>query len=183
MRNSNFSKLTRARRENLLVSFTRPFERGSFLGYVMDIGPKFFVLAVVDNDVLRFNGFSCLRLVDMRNLRVPHRYSRFIEAAHKNLGERKPKKPRILMSNVQNILLSASECFPLVTIHRERVHPGVCHIGRVEEVSRTSLFIQEIGPDAVWDKEVETYNLGEITRVDFGGAYEKALYVVGGKPN
>lgn len=40
----------------------------------------------------------------------------------------------------------------------------------------------EIGPDALWDDEPETYRLSEITRVDFGGAYEEALHLVGGFP-
>jgi hypothetical protein len=40
----------------------------------------------------------------------------------------------------------------------------------------------EIGPDAAWDNESETYRLSEITRVDFGGDYEEALHLVGGSP-
>ena len=45
------------------------------------------------------------------------------------------------------------------------------------------MFIREIGPDAVWEEEAETYRVAQITRVDFGGAYEEALYLVGGDPD
>jgi hypothetical protein len=40
----------------------------------------------------------------------------------------------------------------------------------------------EIGPDAVWDKEPSEIRLGEITRIEFGGGYEEALHLVGGRP-
>lgn len=151
-------------------------------GYVLDIGPKFFLLALIGDDGVRFNGFSCVRLADVRNLRVPHKYFEFIESALKKLGERVPNKTRVLLGTLPKLLRSASKQFPLVTIHRERVDPDVCFIGQVEEVSRAVLFIREIGPDAVWETEAETYRLSEITRADFGGGYEEALYLVGGDP-
>jgi hypothetical protein len=39
----------------------------------------------------------------------------------------------------------------------------------------------EIGSDASWDNELETYRLSEITRIDFGGDYENALQLIGGR--
>ena len=130
------SKLARAHREKLLVAFTRPFEQGSILGYVVDIGPKFFLMTMIAPDEFRFNGFSCLRLADVRNLSVPHKYSAFVETALKKLRERLPKKPHVVLGSLSELLLSASEHFPLVTIHRERVNPEVCYIGRVDSISR-----------------------------------------------
>src|SRR5436189_5307939 len=119
------SELTRARRERLLVKFTRPFEQGSMTGYVLDIGPKFFLLALIGDDGVRFNGFSCLQLADVRNLRVPHRYFEFLEAALKKLGQPFPNKPRVLLGTLPKLLHSASKQFPLLTIHRERADPDV----------------------------------------------------------
>lgn len=183
MANDNTRReLLRSCRGKVLVKFTRPFEGGSFRGYVLDIGPKFFLLSLIGDDGIRFNGFSCLRLVDIRNLRVPHKYAAFIESALKKLRERKPNKPPVALDSLQELLRSASRHFTLVTIHRERVEPDVCHIGRIEEVTQGQLLIREIGPDAVWETEPETYRLAEITRVDFGGGYERALYLVGGEP-
>jgi hypothetical protein len=40
----------------------------------------------------------------------------------------------------------------------------------------------EINPDATWDDTPSEYRLSEITRVNFGGDYEDALYLVGGSP-
>jgi hypothetical protein len=175
------SQLIWARRRSLFVQFERPFEPGTFEGYVLDIGPQFFLLAVVRED-MRFNGFACLRIADVRRLQAPAKYAEFAEAALRKRGQYLAEKPNVDLSNVANLLRSANIGFPLITIHRERVDPDVCHIGRVSGIDRGTVSLLEIGPDAVWDRELCSYRLREITRVDFGGGYEEALDLVGGPP-
>jgi hypothetical protein len=149
-------------------------------GYVLDIGQHFFLLTLVDE--ICFNGFSCLRLRDIRNLQVPAKYAAFIEAGLKKRGQRKPKKPRVSVRGLPELLLSANEAFPLLTIHRESVDPDVCNIGRLAGLRRGRVALLEIGPDATWDAKPEEYSLNQITRIDFGGGYEEALHLVGGTP-
>ncbi len=175
------SQLASARRDKLMVRFTRPFEQGSVNGYVIDIGPEFFVVALV-SDAIRFNGFQCFRLSDVRRLQVPGKYAAFAEAALKKRGERTPKNPHVVVTSLPKLLLTANRAFPLITIHREKVDPHVCQIGRVIDLRNRHVSLLEIGPDAAWDDKPETYRLNEITRVDFGGDYEEALHLVGGLP-
>jgi hypothetical protein len=163
----------------MLIKLTRPFEAGSVNGYVRAIGPRFFLLALVD-DYIRFNGFECLRTSDVRELEVPHRHAGFAEAALKNRGERIPKKPAVRVASMEALLLSSSRAFPLVTIHREQIDPGVCWVGHVLGVARGCVSFLEISADATWYQRPSEYKLSEITRVDFGGQYEDALHLVGG---
>ncbi len=169
-------------RNKELVQFTRSFEQGSTTGYVMDVGPKFFLLALVD-DLIRFNGFQCIRLQDVRNLQVPAKYSKFVAAALRKRDERIPKRPRVKIGSLNELLETAGHAYPIITIHREKIAPDVCHVGRVEQVSEAYLSLLEIGPDARWDDEPVSYRNREITRVDFDGDYEEALILVGGSPN
>lgn len=146
----------------------------------MDVGPEFFLLAL-QGDQIRFDGFSCFRVAHVKNLgRNP--YAAFTEAAFKKLKEPKPKRPRVTVAAIEKLLLSAGRAFPLVTIHREKARPGVCWIGKIEELKGGTVSLLEIGPDAVWDYEPTWHKLNEITAVEFGGEYEKALSLVGGKP-
>src|SRR5262245_54591984 len=124
------TKLAAALRDKTLVKFTRPFEGGSVNGYVLDIGPRWFLLALV-RDGIRFDGFQCFRLSDVRKLQVPHPYAAFTEAALKKRGERLPKKLRVTVASIEELLLSANRLFPLVVIHREKVDPDICEIGRI----------------------------------------------------
>ena len=182
MQKTRKSRLALALRRKLFVKFSRSFEQGAFGGYVLDIGPKFFLLVVQGIDDVRFNGFSCIRIADVRKLEVPHKYAGFSEAARKKLGVITPKKPSLSLASTSELLLSAQKIFPLVTLQREVVDPDVCYIGRVIEVNKAFVSLLEIGPDARWDKKPNSYRLNEITRVDFGGRYEEALDLVGGSP-
>jgi hypothetical protein len=164
----------------VLVRFTRPFEQGSVMGYVIDMGPQFFLLALVDENI-RFNGFQCFRLQDVRKLQVPAKCANFVETALRLRGERIPKSGRVKVGSLQELLRTAGRAFPIITINREKVAPDICHIGRVEEVNDSHLSLLEIGPDARWDDAPLSYRTKEITRIDFGGEYEEALTLVGGE--
>ena len=180
MANRNLSQLKGAMRSGRLVRFSRRFEEGTVRGYVLDIGPRFFLLALM-SDRVWFDGFECFRIGDVKKL-TPDNYARFAETALKKRGERKPKKPRVSVKNVEELLRSAAKAFPLVTIHREKFNPDVCWIGRVVGVGAGRVSLLEIGPDAKWEDSPTEYRLSEITRVNFGGDYEAALYLVGGDP-
>jgi hypothetical protein len=174
-------KLAEALYNKVIVKFRSPYEQGSTDGYILDIGPRFFLLGLID-DYLKFNGFQCMRLSDVRRLRVPAPYAEFALAALRKQGQLISRKPRIDLDSLPKLLKSANRLFPLVTVHRERVDPDTCKIGRVTDINQNHLSLLEIGPDAVWDEKPSKVRLSEITRIDFGGGYEEALHLVGGKP-
>jgi hypothetical protein len=168
-------------RSALLVRFSRPYEEGTTDGYILDIGTEFFMLGVVEYD-LRFDGFVCLRTADVRQLKVPHPHADFIVAALRKRRQAIKRKPDIDLRSLPALLRSVSRLFPLVTTYRELLKPDVCEIGQLVEVTETHLFLHEIDPDAIWEEKITRIRLSDITRVDFGGGYEEALHLVGGKP-
>jgi hypothetical protein len=170
--------LRRACEDAVLVKFTNPFDDGLIHGYVLEVGPQFFLLALLGQD-MRFDGFQCSRLQDVKHLR-PDPYADFAVTALRKRRQQLRKKPNVDISELPALLKSASKAFPLVTIHREGVKPDACWIGRVLDVTEKSVVLHEIGPDAVWEKRPSRFRLSEITRVEFGGGYEEALELVGG---
>lgn len=180
MAKSRLSRLTDAMNQRTLVRMTRRFEDSRIHGYVLAVGPKFFLLALV-SDRIRFDGFECFRISDVLSVK-PDPYAAFKDAALKKRGERMPEKPPLDLDSKETLLRSASRAFPLVTIHIEKVDPDVCYIGRVVDISRGKVSLLEIAPGAVWDDKPAEYRLKDITRVNFGGDYEDALHIVGGDP-
>ncbi len=180
MKKTTATILKDALRLGELVRFERRFDEGTICGYVLDVGPKFFLLLVVSS-AIRFDGFCCMRISDVMSWENP--MAEFVESALKKKGERKPRKPRVSLENIEKLLLTAGRAFPLVTIERGETHPEVCQIGRIVKVSKKFVTLQEIGPDAKWyGGPPDDYPLREITCVEFGGDYERALYMVGGAP-
>ena len=167
------AKLATACRDRMLVRFCRPYEEGEVDGYMLGIGPQFFLVAVV-GDEIRFNAYQCFRVSDVRRLQVPSPRSGFYETAFKLRRERIPKMPRVSLATLPSLLQSASRKFPLITIHREKVDPDVCQIGRVTKVAAGKLQMLGIDPDAKWYSSPDEYRLAEITRVDFGGGVRRS---------
>jgi len=53
----------------------------------------------------------------------------------------------------------------------------------VFDLDEERLLLTFIDPDAKWDPdEPDRFLIEDITRIDFGGQYEDALYRVGGEP-
>ncbi len=172
-------ELTTAMRDGRLIRLYRPFEETYVRGYILDVGAEFFLLNLV-SDRIRFDGFECFRLDQVDEL-TPDPYATFTEAALTARGQIRSDLT-LRLTSVGELLTSAAERFPLVTIHKERDQPDACYIGQVISVEGGIVWMLEIEPDAKWDPEPSAHKLSEITRVNFGGDYEDALAVVGGKP-
>lgn len=146
----------------------------------MGVGAELSLLIHVNDDI-RFDGFQVIRNKDIRKLE-PDPYAQFVETALRRRRERRPTRPRIDLRNMGGLLRSAGRHISLVALFRERIDPDVCHIGAVVHVGKRRVSLHEISPDGTWDEDLEKHSLREITRVEFGSAYEDALFVVGGKP-
>lgn len=173
-------RLIEAHSAGTLVRFSNRFEPGWKHGYVLGVGESWMLLAEV-NDAIWLDGYVCVRIADLRKLR-PDPYAEFIETALQKRGEVRPSALAVDLTDLQSVLRSAAVLFPLLTVHREKFDPGICQIGRLVEVTTRRLQLLEIDPAGHWDTEIETYPLRDITRVEFGGDYEEALFLVGGEP-
>ena len=174
------SQLVEAMHHRRLIRFSRRFESGTIRGYVLDVGPQLFLLALL-SDRIWFDGFECFRIRDIKRLESEP-YRAFAGAALKRRQVHQPKKPRVSVASIENLLRSAGRAFPLVAIQREQVDPDVCWIGYVASVADDRISLLEIGPDAIWDDVPTEYRLNQITRANFGGEYESALHLVGDNP-
>ena len=173
------SLLRTAQRKKLIIKFARPFEPGTFTGYVLGVGPKFFLFASL-SDGFEFEQYSCLRISDVRQLELPAKQAAFYTAVRKIRNDEMPPKIKVNLTDASSILHSTHHS--LLTIYREQIDPGVCSIGKIMSFDKTYLKFLEIDPDAEWDSAPSYYRLNQITRIDLPGPYEKALLLIGGEP-
>jgi len=178
---TTIKKLTDAIHSKTVVRFVSRYEEGRIEGYMLDVGPKFFLMAIVDERI-RFDGFRCIRISDVRRIEIPATNADFVVAALIKRGEEIERKPPIDLSSIETILESVNAIAPLVTIHTQTTRPDACWIGRTLGATSTHIALLEIGPDAVWETVPTMKAFKTITRIDFLGGYEEALYLVGGEP-
>jgi hypothetical protein len=177
---STKDQLDRAAEDNHLVRVYREgLEDGWAVGYVVGTGPDFFAVELVDKSI-RYDGYNCMKYADVSKCDIPDPGSGFIETALRLRGLRRRGSLEVDLSSVSSLLRTAGSAFPVVTIHLETADSDTCYIGKVSAVSGDQVELKLITPDAEWEDETEEYLLSEITRVDFGGAYEEALVLVAG---
>ena len=172
-------QLLTAKKRKLIVNFFRPYEQGSLTGYVLDVGPAFFLLASL-NEGFEFEQHSCLRLADIRRLECPAEHAQFYTKVRKLRGDRFPPKIKIDLANRIAILDSLHTS--LVTLYREQVNPNACIIGSMLSRSKTVVQLLEIDPDAKWESKPSYFRINQITRIHLPGPYEHALLLAAGKP-
>jgi hypothetical protein len=173
-------QLISAMQELRLMRFHRRFEDGWVNGYVVGVGPEFLMFCEI-SDHIHYNGFGCYRLADVKNLE-PAPYPEFVEGALQKRGEAQPETPAVALNSIGDILATVGRLFPVLTLHVQVANTNACHVGGIVSVEGGVAWMQDIGPDAVWEARPAARPLDTVTRVDFGGGYETALALVGGPP-
>ncbi len=161
--------------------FRGNLEDGWADGYVAAIGKDYFALSLIDKSI-RFDGFNCFRFKDITTCIVPAPHADFLEAALKKRKDKRPKHEALDLSSLASLILSAAVQFPSLTVHFESEEVRVCHIGKPLTVGDDHMLMLEVTPDGTWETSPQLHDLSQITRVDFGGAYEEALLLVAGRP-
>ena len=149
-------------------------------GFVLKIGAEWLLVHNLDPEIF-LDGHVALRLRDVRNVK-PLASASFTARALQHFGDRPRMPGRVDLTSTRTVIESASRRFPLVTVHVERRNPTVCYIGVPVDINSKTLRLRHITPDADWEKDPINYPLRDITRVEIGGHYERALLAVGGRP-
>ena len=164
-----------------LVRIVRTIRRADKLeGFVLETGSEWLLMHELNPEMF-LDGHVAVRVADVRSVK-PLGSSSFPARVLRHYGD-KPRRPgRVELTSALTVIESASKRFPLVTIHVERRDPAVCYIGVPLHITSRSLRLREITPEAQWEDEPRTYLLRDITQVEIGGRYERALLAVGGRP-
>jgi hypothetical protein len=167
---------------NQVVDFKRPkIDDHVLRGFVLDYSDSLTLINVLD-DNFYLNGFSVIRNCDITAYRAYDKDDYFLNQALRLISIKPARKPTVDLSNWATLLLTAQKIFPLITIHREAISNEVCFIGKLVAVTEKTFTIYDIDPDANWDR-VYRRKMSDLTKVDFGGGYEDALWRVAKKEN
>lgn len=157
-----------------IVAKATPDEK--LAGYIVSLSEAFVLLHVLQ-DGMTLHGYLALPLQEIKSVRVLDDHDSFCDRALKVKAIFPQAQPDILLLDFSGLLSSANAHFPLVAVHQERQDRGCCFIGRVEKLKKRSFILHKIDPAAQWiDSEKFVYK--DITRVEFGGGYEEALWLV-----
>ncbi|WP_030722071.1 hypothetical protein [Streptomyces sp. NRRL S-237] len=84
-------------------------------------------------------------------------------------------EPELALDRLADLAQGASRAFGLVSLHVERDAPNACWIGEVAAVRPKSLRLREVDTEARWRAGLSKFPFEDVTRVGFGGRYERTL--------
>ncbi|PCJ56509.1 MAG: hypothetical protein COA73_11920 [Candidatus Hydrogenedentota bacterium] len=146
------------------------------LGYVVDASEQFVLIHNVDQRIT-LDGYTMLRIADLTQFDVEVEQAQFIEKALA-IRKKEIKRPVLVdLTDMETMLFSIEQNYPLVAIYREDVDPDACWIGSIDSITDKTVTLNEMDPDAKWNGS-KRFRLDEITRIDFDGGYETALALV-----
>jgi len=172
-------ELEKAKTRNNLVRIFREGLDGTdswYDGFVLEANEEMVLLQLID-DSIRLNGYQILFLEDISDFVHPSPFNDFQKRVLE-LRQETIQLPRVELTELGQLLLDITEKYGLITLHREEQEADSCEIGRVLKIDDVSFELEEIGSDARWFDDTYEYDLYDITRIEFGGAYEEALLLV-----
>ena len=160
-----------------LIEFDRkPVDPHRLYGIALGWSDDLTLLQLVNPDTMDVDGYSVIRNSDVRRWR-PLGPKTFMARALKLRGIKAAFRDTIVLGDWRVVLETAGALFPLLTLQREKMNPHACHIGKVHLMTAKTVTLKTIDPDAKW-AERRQFRFADLTRVDFGGAYEEALMMV-----
>lgn len=155
-------------------------------GFVAAVGVEFFALEIF-NETIHLDGLNCMRFTDVTGCESPAPYHEFKLRVIEARNLKRAPTPELNLSSLRSLLQTSQKTFPIATLHMqfdddpdeyEEDLSDVCYIGEITKVRGTNVVMRCITPGAEWDPELETFDLNNVYRVDFGGGYEEALLLV-----
>jgi len=176
------AELAKAAEDRALVRISRSIRRSDKVdGFVVGLGQEWVLLALLDANIY-LDGYVALRLTDVSKVKRRGGPDTFVGRALTARGHWPPVAVDVDLDSVAELIRTAAEMAPLVTLHIEAEAPDVCFIGRPVRFARRSVRLLEIDPQAEWNSKPTKWAFDELTRVEFGGRYEEVLALIGGPP-
>lgn len=158
-----------------LIEFDRkPIDPNLMTGFALGWNTALTLIQLIEHETFRLNGYAIFRNLDVRRWR-PVKSNDFLARAARVHRLRPSRPAAVRIDSLKVAIVSSGTVFPLITIHRERIKRGACHVGKMLRSSQRALTVLSINPQADWEKE-ETYLFKDITLVQFGGVYERLLF-------
>jgi hypothetical protein len=175
------ARLARAQAEGLLVRVRRTLPDADVVdGFVVGVGAEWLALAWL-SDRIELDGWSLLRVADVRSVKIEPDEECFEIRALRARGQWPPTDPGVPLDDTAAAVLAIGASWPLVAVHRELDRPDEAWVGAVRGVKGSTLTLLEVGVQADWGRKTRSYDLDDLTRLDFGGGYEQALALVAGE--
>jgi hypothetical protein len=168
--------LNKLKDEKILVDLYTDNYSESDYGFIIDFNEEFLVLKKFTNESL-FDGISVFRRDNITRMNWG---GNDIESTFKLIYKKDYESAiqHVNLESIETIIKSIYEVFNHVTVYIQDIDSTICFIGEVEEIDDDTLILDSFGTRATLDRKHIMISIGDITRIDAGGTYEKNLQIL-----
>ena len=148
-------------------------------GYSVGIGRKWLLLHALD-DGMNLDGYSAVRLADVRAVELPDGTLPRRVLQLRGQWPPRPPQPAFPLDRTTDLVLAAGAAYPLIAIESLLSDPGHRFVGIVRGVEDGRLRLHLLEHDLTWQAEPGHWRLKQVTLVEVGRAYERALWEAAG---
>jgi hypothetical protein len=174
--------LSKHKGKTLVELCRRPKIQERIAGFVVGFSNELLLLHRLDWATFTLDGYIILRDSDVKNKRFFTRDSYWQSKAIQKLMLRPKALTGLTLNSLPEAINSISEQFPLISVESEIVRSDVAYIGVPLKFTPKLLVLDDLNCNAEWSGP-RNLPLSQITRVDFGGGYERALAATAPKRN
>ena len=145
----------------------------------MEVNPRFLVMQVVDES-FHLDGYSVLPIEDIDRYRVAEEQDDMTRYVLINrYGPEYLDSTVIEQMNLEDFsfLKQVHKHYPLISVHRGYISDTKFSVGRIVRVEEDFSLLHEVSTEACWIDGLMKFDYDDVTRIDFGGAYEEALWM------
>lgn len=152
----------------------RPRIKERIAGFVVGFSSELILLHRLDWNTFTLDGYTLLKNRDVKQMRCFTRASYWQLRAIQKLRLRPRRLSGIHLKNWAEAMDGVAKKFPVIHVEREIKYQNECWIGAPLEINSKQFEIDYLDPEAKW---TGPYGMktSDVTRVDFGGGYERAL--------
>lgn len=166
--------------DNLIEFDRRPEISERIAGFVVASGPDLVLVHRLDWNTFLLDGYCAIRRPDIRRCLVLNKSGSWQAKALRAKSITPSPLSVVSVNSLADLLVSSASVFPLVNVQTELQDDEVCYIGRVTELCAKSFTLSLLNFHARW-KGIRRFRFSDVTRVEFGSGYERALAISAGK--
>jgi len=167
-------QLLRHQGKTLVEFCRRPKIQERITGYVVGFSDSLILVHCLDWNTFLLDGYTILRDIDIESKRFFTRPSYWQNRAIAKLELRPQGLPGLALEDWPSAIAGIADRFPLLHLESELTKPDTCYIGVPVKITEKLLILDNLDSSADWTGPW-SFKLNEITRLDFGGGYERAL--------
>jgi len=166
--------LSKHKGKTLVELCRRPKIQEQIAGFVVGFSESLILLHRLDWNTFTLDGYTILRNKDIKKQRAFNRNSYWPNKAVKKFKLQPTAVPGLELKTWPEAISRISQLFPIIHTECEIADPGFCQIGVPLEITKKLLRLDTLSFNSEWDGPAKI-KLDQITRIDFGGGYERAL--------